>query len=123
MRKQPNFIEDAHAAKTPRRGRVDVAHLVMAVVLLGWGVLSLLRNKFQLGVRGRILLGFQDRPAWLMAGAVACGAIVLVTVALRKSPAFVQNTPVAVVRWLGIHLGWCFFVSAVVAQTYLYLTH
>jgi hypothetical protein len=123
MRKKLKSVEEAHAAKTPRRGRVDVAHLVMAVALLGWGVLSLFRNKFQLGVRGRILLGFQDRPAWLMAGAVACGAIVLVAVALRKSPAFAQNTPVAVVRWLGVRLGWCFFVSAVVAQTYLHLTH
>lgn len=123
MPKIPQSRNKKHEAKTTRRGRVDVAHLIMAAVLVAWGLLSLLRNKFEIGVRSRVLLGFQDRPAWLMAGAVACGAIVLVAVALRKSPTFAQSIPLAVVRWLSVRLGWCLLVSAVVAQTYLNVTH
>lgn len=122
MPKNPQSLSETRITKTPRRGRVDVAHLAMAAILVIWGLLSLIRNKFEMGVRGRVLLGFQDRPAWLMAGAVACGAIVLVAVALRKSPTFAQSIPLAVVRWLGVRLGWCLLVSAVVAQTYLNLT-
>lgn len=104
----------------PRRAGLDIATLAMAALLMLWGASGFVNDKLVTG-KGSSKVGFQGAPAWLMASAAVCGAILLLIAAL---PSHARTTAWAVaVRWVLVRLSWCLLTAAVVSQVYVGFTH
>ncbi len=98
-----------------------VWNLLLALYLIGWGCLGLYTSSVDLWGRRIKIAKLQGGPAYLMAFALICGALVLIAEVIDHYDKRNNESLYAGFRWFLIRLGWCLAVFSLLSHVLVFL--
>lgn len=105
------------------RRNVRVSNALMGAYLLAWGGSGLYSSRLVLGVRRNVVIAvLWNGPAWLMAAAMICGAMVMLSVLVDHYDLRDNEGSYRAFRWVLVRLGWCLFAASLVSHLYLFFS-
>jgi hypothetical protein len=94
-------------------------NLVLAVVLLAYGVTGLVTHSIRINNRNSLIAHLEGGPAWLMAAALLLGASVFASVVVDHYDTRDNERYYRAFRWVATRLGWALVAAALLAHLYI----
>jgi hypothetical protein len=96
-----------------------IFNICLAATLLAYGSYGFYADRLNISRRRSLLVALRDGPAWLLAAAMVCGALVLLSVVVDHYDRRNNEVAYKVFRWLAVRVGWSLLAAALISHLYL----